>query len=217
YIKAIAVVEPSVRVLCVYEPENEDAPAPDDFAAEGTNVWREVTGEELDALIMQADIYLGFRFPVEWLERSPALKWVQLASAGSDHMLRAGLLDRRPDLLLTTASGVHEIPISEHIVAMILHFSRGFNVAARNQPAHNWERYRPTEANGATICILGYGPIGRRAAMLCRALGMTVAVVRASLSEQSPGDGTVERFYPISDLNVALAEADYIVVAAPRT
>src|SRR5205823_14702013 len=76
---------------------------------------------------------------------------------------------------------------------------------------------RPTEANGATICILGYGPIGRRAAMLCRALGMTVAVVRASLSEQSPGDGTVERFYPISDLNVALVEADYIVVAAPRT
>src|SRR5438874_7180870 len=68
YIKAIAAVDPRVRVLCVYEPENEDAPAPDDFAAEETSAWREVTGEELDALIMQADIYLGFRFPVEWLE-----------------------------------------------------------------------------------------------------------------------------------------------------
>ena len=37
YIKAIAAVDPRVRVLCVYEPENEDAPAPDDFAAEETS------------------------------------------------------------------------------------------------------------------------------------------------------------------------------------
>jgi phosphoglycerate dehydrogenase-like enzyme len=217
YIKAIEAIDARVQVLCVYEPQSEDTPAPDDADSEGTNAWREVTGEELDALVVQAEIYLGFRFPIEWLERSPRLKWVQLASAGSDHMLRAGLFDRRPDLLLTTASGVHEVPISEHIVAMILHFSRGFNVAVRNQPAHKWERYRPTEANGASVCILGYGPIGRRAATLCKALRMKVIVVRASLSEQSPGDGTVERFYPISDLNVALAEADYVVVAAPRT
>jgi phosphoglycerate dehydrogenase-like enzyme len=171
----------------------------------------------LDALVVQADIYLGFRFPIEWLERSHKLKWVQLASAGSDHMLRAGLLERVPNLVLTTASGVHEVPISEHIVAMILHFSRGFSVAVRNQPSHKWERYRPTEVSGATVCILGFGPIGRRAATLCKALGMKVAVVRASLSEQSPGDGTVKRFYPTGDLNVALAEADYVVVAAPRT
>src|SRR5262249_20635485 len=66
-------------------------------------------------------------------------------------------------------------------------------------------------------CILGYGPIGRRAARLCNALGMKVSVVRASLTEQAPGDDTVERFYPISDLNAIIAEADYVVVAAPRT
>ena len=132
-------------------------------------------------------------------------------------MLRAGLFDRRPDIILTTASGIHEVPISEHILAMILHFSRGFDKAVRNQPLHKWERYILKEAEGATVCIIGYGPIGRRAARLCNAMGMRVISVRASLSEQQPGDGVVQHFYPVHDLNTALADADYVVVAAPRT
>jgi phosphoglycerate dehydrogenase-like enzyme len=214
YIRAIEGVGARVRALCVFEPQSEDEGAPD---GKETNAWREVTGDELDGLLAQAEVYVGFRFPVEWLERAPKLRWVQLASAGSDHMLRAGLLEKRSSLKLTTASGVHEVPISEHIVAMILHFSRAFNVAARNQPLHKWERYRPTEANDATVCILGYGPIGRRAARLCKGLGMKVSVVRASLGEQAAGDEVVERFYPVRQLNDALAGADYVVVAAPRT
>jgi phosphoglycerate dehydrogenase-like enzyme len=214
YIKAIEGMDARVRVLCVFEPRSEDEGARD---GKETSAWREVTGDELDVLLAQAEVYVGFRFPMEWLERAPSLKWVQLASAGSDHMLRAGLLERRPNLKLTTASGVHEVPISEHIAAMILHFSRGFNVAVRNQPLHKWERYRPTEANEATVCLLGYGPIGKRAARLCKGLGMKVTVVRASLEEQTPGDEVVESFYPVRQLNDALAGADYVVVAAPRT
>src|SRR6476646_228110 len=148
YTHAIAAVDPRVRVLCVYEPKSDTVP---DDPEEETSAWREVTGDELDALIAQAEVYVGFRFPIEWLDRAPRLKWVQLASAGSDHMLRGGLFDKRPDLLLTTASGVHEVPISEHILAMILHFSRGFDKAVRNQPLHKWERYRPTEASESTV------------------------------------------------------------------
>jgi D-2-hydroxyacid dehydrogenase (NADP+) len=118
---------------------------------------------------------------------------------------------------VTTASGIHEVPISEHIIAMILHFSRGFNVAVRNQPLHKWERYTPDEVNAATVCVVGYGPIARRAARLCKALGMGVVVVRASLTEQQEGDQDVERFFPLRDLNSALGQADYVVIAAPRT
>ncbi|MEO8285587.1 MAG: D-2-hydroxyacid dehydrogenase [Chloroflexota bacterium] len=213
YVEAIEAVDLRVRVLRVYEPKGEGTAASD----EAGDAWRQVTGDELDALLARAQIYFGFRFPVEWLDRSPRLKWAQLSSAGSDHMLRAGLFDKRPDLLLTTASGVHEIPISEHIIAMILHFSRGIDIAVRNQALHRWERYSPREANGASVCMVGYGPIARRAAILCKSLGMTVSAVRASLNEQMPTDGVVERFYPVHDLNSVLAESDYVVIAAPRT
>jgi phosphoglycerate dehydrogenase-like enzyme len=167
--------------------------------------------------VRQAEVIFGFRFPVEWLDIARDLRWAQLASAGSDHMQRLGLRDRRPDLHLTTASGVHEIPITEHIVAMIHHFARGFHRAVRNQALGKWERFRADEALGKTVCMVGYGPIARRAATLCKALGMRVVAVRASIAEQQPGFEATERFYPPAELNDVLAESDYVVVAAPRT
>jgi phosphoglycerate dehydrogenase-like enzyme len=176
-----------------------------------------IEGDELLAMAARAEVIFGFRFPVEWLEVAGRLRWVQLASAGSDHMLRLGLGERRPDLLITTASGIHEIPISEHIVAMILHFSRGLDKAVRNQALGKWERFRAEEAHGRRVCMVGYGPIARRAATLCKALGMRVVAVRGSIAEQQPGFEATERFYPPADLDEVLAESDYVVVAAPRT
>jgi phosphoglycerate dehydrogenase-like enzyme len=217
YIRAIEAVDPRIRVMRAMEPEDEQLVARGGANWDDLDNWRKVSEGDLEAFLARADIYCGFGFQVEWLDRTPRLKWVQLSSAGADHMMRSGLFERRPDLLLTTASGLHAVPISEHILAMILHFSRRFNMAVRNQPLHRWERYRLSEVNGATACMVGYGAIGRRAARLCKAVGMKVIAVRASIKEQQPGDGTVERFYPLSDLMGALAEADYIVVAAPRT
>jgi phosphoglycerate dehydrogenase-like enzyme len=102
---------------------------------------------------------------------------------------------------------------------MILHFSRGFDRAMRNQQRRKWERFTLSEANGKTVCFIGYGPIARRAATLCRALGMRTLAVRASLSGQQSGlsEDPIERFYPLSDLNAALSDSDYVVIAAPRT
>src|SRR5215212_543955 len=95
YIEAIEAVDPRVRVLCVYEPRGNGASGGDgEKDEEDTSAWREVTGDDLDALLAQAEVYVGFRFPIEWIERAPKLRWVQLASAGSDHMLRAGLFDK---------------------------------------------------------------------------------------------------------------------------
>jgi phosphoglycerate dehydrogenase-like enzyme len=176
-----------------------------------------VEGDDLDSLLGPAEVLFTWRFPLDWLQKAPNLKWVQLASAGSDHFLREGLLTQRPDLMLTTASGIHEVPISEHIVAMILHFSRGFHKAVRSQAQSRWERYQADEASGKIVCLVGYGPIARRAATLLKALGMRVVCVRASIAEQQPGFEAVERFYPVADLNDVLAGSDYVVVAAPRT
>jgi D-2-hydroxyacid dehydrogenase (NADP+) len=204
---AIAAVDPSVRVLPIYTPT--DSPSREE--------WPRAEGAELDALLAQADVMLGFVVSAEWLEKMPRLKWLQLSSAGADRVIKAGIFNKMPDLLLTTSSGIHEIPISEHIVASILYFSRGFYRAVRNQPLHKWERFTADEACAHNVCFIGYGPIARRAATLCKALGMRCVAVRASLLEQQPGFEAVDRFYPLSDLNEAIAGADYVVVAAPHT
>ncbi|HKP53826.1 MAG TPA: D-2-hydroxyacid dehydrogenase [Chloroflexia bacterium] len=210
YLAEIEAVDPRVEVLRGYERADDDARARGEEASV-------VEGDALLKMVRRAEVLFSFRFPVEWLDNAPDLKWVQLASAGSDHMLREGVFLKRPDLILTTASGVHEIPISEHILAMILHFSRGFNIAARNQAQSKWERYRADEAYDKKVCMVGYGPIARRAATMCKALGMVVVSVRASIAEQQPSFEAVDRFYPPAELNDVLAQSDYVVVAAPRT
>lgn len=211
YVRRIEAVDPSVRPIFTYDYTG----AGDDM--KGLENPGRFEGVRLDELLAMSEVLFCFNFPVEWLEKAPLLKWVQLASAGSDHVQRAGAFDIRPDLILTTSSGVHEVPISEHIVAMLLHFARRFQVAVRNQPSHTWQRYQANEAHGKTACFIGYGPIARRAAMLCKALGMNVLVVRASIAEEQAGSEYADRYYPGSMLNQALAQSDFIIVAAPRT
>jgi phosphoglycerate dehydrogenase-like enzyme len=213
YCQSIEAVDPRVHVMRVYEPLAGGADPRNEAS------WQRATDADIDLMLAKAHVLFAFNFPVEWVDRAPDLRWVQLASAGSDHMFRAGLFARKPGLQVTTASGVHEVPISEHIVGMVLFFGRGFDRAVRNQAAHTWDRYRPLEAYGQTVCLVGYGPIARRTAALCSALGMRCIAVRASITEAGAGaEGEpVERFYPSSALDEALAQADYVIVAAPRT
>src|SRR5689334_11547857 len=132
-VRRIASVDPRVRVAMTVEPE-------DGGARPGAGGGKAVEGESLDALLSEAEVLFTFSVPAEWLGKMPRLKWIQLASAGVDHLVRAGILRERPDLLVTTASGVHEVPISEHILGMILYFARGFDRAVQNQRLHKWER-----------------------------------------------------------------------------
>lgn len=214
FLRQIASVSPRVRPVPLYIPA-PGAPDTPDPNVEGD--WQRLDNAEVEAALSEAEVFFTFRFDLEWPSRAPRLKWIQLAQAGSDFIISQGLLRDYPHVMLTTGSGVHEVPISEHVLGMVLHFSRGFNRAIRNQPLHKWERYRGDEARGKTVLLVGFGHIARRTATLCKALGMRVLCVRASLLEQQPGSESVERFFPLDDLNSALAESDYVVIAAPRT
>jgi phosphoglycerate dehydrogenase-like enzyme len=214
HLERIRAVSSVVSVRSVYERTGVEPATAHSYPGD---VEPALQGDELHEALAEAEVLFTFRFPDEWVDQCASLKWVQLASAGADHILRGGLLDRRPNVVLTTASGIHEVPISEHILALILHFSRKLHVAVRGQARHIWEDYQADEACGKTVCLIGYGPIARRTAALCSALGMRVLCVRASIPAQEAGDGPIERFFPLRDLNAALADSHYVVVAAPRT
>jgi D-2-hydroxyacid dehydrogenase (NADP+) len=73
---------------------------------------------------------------------------------------------------------------------------------------------RPRELRGQILLFIGFGAIGREVAKIIRPLGMRVwAVTRSGRAEE----GLAEQVFPASKLDEALAQADFVVLAAPET
>ncbi len=177
---------------------------------------RELTAEQVKA----ADILIGWSKTIadDVLQEDSHLKWLQTWSAGVDTLPLDRLKER--GVLLTSASGVHAVPISESIFAMMLSFSRQMHIAVRHQLQKKWDSDLKApghstlgELNGKTLAIVGVGEIGRETARLAKAFGMQVIGVRRS--EQS--EQHVDRMYTMDGLHEALGQADYIVNVLPLT
>jgi phosphoglycerate dehydrogenase-like enzyme len=155
--------------------------------------------------------------PDNILDRAPALRLVQLTSAGVDRLIDSELvLSGR--VVVTTASGLHAVPISEYVLGAMIAFAKGFPRALKAQDERQWRPFWPQELEGATVAVLGVGAIGRRVAVLCRALGMRVLGVRRSIPERVTGeDPDVDEMHPVASLKEVLAQSDYVVLALPLT
>jgi len=224
-------VEP-VHVLCTLRFTEEQL---DKLRAVSPQlVVRQVTcrnAEEVTAALdEQTEVLYTFRGPTT-LEVAPRLQWVQLHSAGADHLIGTPLW--QSDVRITTASGIHAVTIGEYVLGSMLafsrHFPRMFYYQQRAEwPTRRWEKFLGRELRGSTICIVGYGSIGREVARLARCLGMRVLAVKRNPEQRTdtgfrlPGtgdpDGSIpEAIYPPEALHDALRQSDYVVVAVPST
>lgn len=156
-------------------------------------------------------------------ERLPNLRWLALSSAGADGIVGQPQTSGPNPPIITTASGVHAVPISEHVFSAMLQWSCKWRELARLQAEHSWPDsifekavVVGSELHDATLLVIGFGSIGRRVAQLGRAFGMRVIAVRR---RAAPGeaDPDANRVASISDLDTLLPEADYVVVATPST
>ena len=82
--------------------------------------------ETISQVIANVEI-VGGRFPREQMLDAPRLKWMQQWSAGADWILRPEM--RQSEVVVTTASGIHIIQITEHIFSFMLAFARGLPAA----------------------------------------------------------------------------------------
>jgi len=73
---------------------------------------------------------------------------------------------------------------------------------------------RPREVQGATLGVIGLGAIGRECVGLAKALGMRVLASREHPDKGSEG---AERVFGPAQLEQLLAEAEYVLLAAPLT
>ena len=181
-----------------------------------------VSAEAL-AAVRGAEVHLGFGFPRSLFLAArdtpdPALRWVHSGTAGIGAMLYPEMLGS--DVMLTNSAGVHAPAMAETVIAMILHFARGLDVAVRAQQRGEWgadsfESGRWTrEVDGATLGLVGLGGIGREVSRRALALGMRVVAVRRA---RAAGPDGVEIFSGDGALDTLLQRSDYVVLAAPAT
>ena len=176
---------------------------------------------ELLAGVADARVYMGYGIPAEVLEAAPGLEWVHSGAAGVGGSLGPAMLAR--DVLFTNSAGIHAAPVSETVLAMILHFARGVDVAVRAQAEGRWSApaYWATDAPvaelaGSTVGIVGYGGIGREVARRAAALGCGVVAARRRGVGGGEG-GRCEVVVGATGVDRVVGRSDYLVLAVPET
>ena len=169
--------------------------------------------DEILAKCANVEIFFGTDIK-DWIKSLHNLKWVQVAIAGVDWLLNDPDI-ANSDVAITNASGVHAIPISEHVLAIMLSFCRNMTVHFKDQMNRKWRRlpeYR--ELSGFTIGIIGIGKIGEKIAETAKALGMKVSGLRRNPDRTSP---YVDRMFGPDQLLEMLPACDWVVISAAAT
>ena len=172
----------------------------------GWEKMKDDVGPEVDVLFGQN--------PGQWQKKLPNLKWAQQPGAGADWLsFFPDFINS--DVILTNASGVHAIPISEHILALMFALSRKVHYSVKNQLKHSWDRRgRLGEIEGSTMGLLGLGAIGAKTAEKAKALGMNVLGFRRNPEKPAPN---VDKMYGSDGLNELLSQSDWVVVTVAAT
>ena len=213
----IRAVDPRVEVCVLNAGQLEALLAATRFPSERQAA---TPREEIAAALADAEVLFGYwggaiRHLVSAAAPPPALRWVQLSSAGADRVDTA--LISEAGLTFTTARGLHAVPIAEFVLTYMLMFVKGWPRLWRSQMAGEYDRaVVPGNLEGKTVGIVGMGAIGAELARRAKALGCRVLGVRRSFTERGP-DAVADEAVPPADLDYLLAESDFVVIAAPLT
>ena len=175
---------------------------------------------ESQRLIADAEVYFGFGITPDLFRAARKLKWVHSAAAGVGNVLKSGIADSH--VMLTNSAGIHGPPIGEFVVAGVLHFMRGLDVAIAQQQRSEWNKAfyvaddSPLrEVDGSRVLIVGTGGLGGEAARRLTCLGATcIGIRRRPELGAPPGFASVAG---MSELDAELSCADVVVLAAPLT
>lgn len=154
--------------------------------------------------------------PVGLLPGFSRLAWFQQFYAGADWLKEHPGAVAAP-FILTNASGVHPVQITEHVFAGVLSLARQLPQAFAQQQQGEWNSgalQYVFELLDKTLLVVGAGAIGERIATIGAAFGMTPVGIRRSAK---PAEPPFARMYQQDALHVLLPEADVIVLTVPLT
>lgn len=195
----IAAVSPRVKLTDVSDFVSAELAG--DFTSE----------EQFDALLAEAEVIYGGRFPQNVIARAPKLKWLHTMAAGADAALSPDIVKSR--VLMTCGKGGNAVAVSETILERMLMFVKQAPLAFRLQQERRWERFMPARLQSKTVGILGLGNIGQRVARLAKAFGMRVIATEVKRRRAR----YVDMVLPPERLHELLSESDFVVITLPLT
>lgn len=189
-------------------------------AAQGRAVELEVSRNEQEfrERLASAEVVFG-PFRGSDLARAPRLQWIQLSSAGVDH------LDPEfwaSPVAITNYAGAFAPAIAETAFGMLLALTRGLSRFYIPQfQRHEWKPVgTPKSADhvelaGRTMGIAGLGGIGRAVARMA-AQGFQMRVVATDARAEAPPEYVAELHSP-AWFEEMVRQSDVVVAAAPLT
>jgi len=149
------------------------------------------------------------------LDAAPALKVVARVGVGYDAIDVAALSRRRIPLMITGIA--NSVSVAEQALAFMFAFAKRIGDLNERVVSNRWmSRFEnfPTDLFEKTIVILGCGRIGSRMVKRCIGLEMNTLVYDPYIHQDIiRGLGAT----PVSDLDEALAMADYVSIHCPKT
>jgi phosphoglycerate dehydrogenase-like enzyme len=171
-----------------------------------------------DPRILEAEIVFGQPEP-ETVMRSRKLLWLHLSSAGYARYDTPEIRDalKTQSAVMTNSSSVFDEPCAQHLMAWLLADARLLYRSYENQRGpHGWPQNELREnmrlLAKETICIVGYGAIGRRLAEL-----LTPYPVRVIGYRRTPQTSAEIRVIGPAQLPGVLAEADHVINILPES
>ena len=137
------------------------------------------------------------------------LRWMFFSSSGIERGVAAGIPE---GVRVSNSTGVKATMVSEHAVTLLLGLLRQFPECGQYQRAHKYTR-EETNAKmrtleGATVCVIGRGAIGREVVRKVKAFDARPIAVSRTTSD--PGD--LAAVYPRERIREALAQSDAVVI-----
>ncbi len=185
------------------------------------------TYDSAEQYLRNADILMAWNLHPEQFAAAGKLRWIHSPAAAVHGLLIPEVI--ASDVVITNGAAVNGPVTSEHALALLLALAKRLDSVIRAQVQHRWTQQqlwertpRPRQIRGATITVIGLGQIGGAVARMAAALGMRVLGVRAhpqrGLDWLPPGAPAANHAtLGPQDLDRALAEGDYVVLAAPLT
>lgn len=183
--------------------------APDCIVIDATRESPQVIEDDI-VIMLGWDKELGQRLLDSETSR---LKWVQSISAGVDTYDLERFSEK--GILLSNASGIHSISISEHVLGVLLTEFRGIRTSIHNQAKKEWTRENISyqQLSMQKMLIVGTGHIGQQLASFAQGLGIQTYGVNTSGHVTS---GFIE-CYSHKNMSRIVREMDIVVNILPLT
>jgi phosphoglycerate dehydrogenase-like enzyme len=147
--------------------------------------------------------------PAETVAAMPALKVIQLSSAGIDNVAQYV-----PDgVTLCDARGVHGGAVAEWVLTAILTSLRDFPRFVRAQDERHWDQATTDELAGKRVLLIGAGDLGEQTALRLKPFGAKVTL--CARRARDGDDGNI--VHGQDEIPQLLPVADIVVLLVPRT